>query len=149
MNTEDQLLYQDYKFARANIQLLDAFITEIVSNKYVDVVSEDCEKAFSISQGIELNENKQQFAYIKVDIDIIDENKKTLAQIAVTCKGIFSYKGNVEKDELQHLIEMQTVPQLFPYARSAITTISSIMGIPKLTMPTIDIIKSIRMNQSR
>ena len=61
--------------------------------------------------------------------------------------GNFHALKEMTEEEFIHRVYVQMVPQIFPYIRSAVSGLSAMMGIPPLVLPTMDILRSIKVNE--
>lgn len=61
--------------------------------------------------------------------------------------GNFHTLKEMTEEEFIHRVYVQMVPQIFPYIRSAVSGLSAMMGIPPLVLPTMDILRSIKVNE--
>lgn len=139
-----------YKLAKTNIQLENAVlesmqITNESNNKHTDLLNE-------VSFGIKtefVNESEIN-GYLKVIVESKDEiNDEVILTIEIVHKGNFKCKSPVDQDQLEEWAEIQVVPQLLPYSRSLITNVTSLMDIPTISLPTMDILESIKMNRKK
>lgn len=86
---------------------------------------------------------------MKAEIHLADaKSKDPIAEFLVECKGMFELKREQEIDEEEYRkrLDLQLVPQLLPYIRSAIASLSSMVRVPVM-LPTMDVLKSIRKNK--
>ena len=71
----------------------------------------------------------------KFTINIVDkENSENFSVKLVLC-GIFTFDPEMQRE----IIHVQTYKELFPYARTIITTITANAGIPPIILPNMDI----------
>ncbi len=55
--------------------------------------------------------------------------------------GVFSFEETQEEDKISELLVINGVTILFPYLRSAISTISNAVNVPTIIIPTINVIE--------
>lgn len=67
--------------------------------------------------------------------EISDKTSSELFNITVVMEGYFVYEGQPSKEELHVL----TYNNIFPYVKSAISTITANAGIPPVMIPYVDI----------
>ena len=83
------------------------------------------------------------------EIEVLaDKTKQTIAKFSVEVVGIFKITvgENIGQQELVRRLELQIVPQLLPYARSALTSLSSLLTLPPVLLPTMDVMLSMKKN---
>lgn len=71
----------------------------------------------------------------KFMININDKENPENFSIKLVLCGIFSFDPEMQRE----LIHVQTYKELFPYARTIITTITANAGIPPIILPNMDI----------
>lgn len=150
MNQYSDPIYKEYKYARDNIQLKNAYIVDLKASRSDVDWEKNYRNDFSLATRMEeSSKDGQLFTYLKAEIKVIDADANTpVAEFLVICRGEFNLKnGNISVDELKKMVDIQSVPQLIPYIRAAISTLSTAMAMPPLTLPTLDIINSIQKNR--
>lgn len=68
-------------------------------------------------------------------IDVNDKTDKDKFNIHVVIQGMFSYNPEVKRE----LLHVQTFKELFPYARTMISSLTVNAGIPPVVIPNFDI----------
>lgn len=146
----DDFLYTEYKMSRDSIQLVKAYII----NCHCELVEDlDKKMQYTLSQHIFMKQEriseKELHGNVKTEVTVSRKNDNTpMVKITVECKGIFNIMDDdISREEEERRLNLQLVPQLLPYIRSSITSISAMMNIPPVILPTIDIIKSIKENR--
>ena len=71
----------------------------------------------------------------KFIININDKESPDNFSVKLVLCGIFSYDPEIQRE----VIHVQTYKELFPYARTIITTITANAGIPPIILPNMDI----------
>ena len=71
----------------------------------------------------------------KFTVTIEDKNNPGGFNIRLILAGIFEYDASVERE----ILHIQTYKELFPYARTIITTITANAGIQPIMIPDMDI----------
>lgn len=71
----------------------------------------------------------------KFTININDKVNPDNFSVKLVLCGIFSYDPEMQRE----VIHVQTYKELFPYARTIITTITANAGIPPIILPNMDI----------
>lgn len=130
-----------------NIKEIVFFPTQLES---VEMISIKAEKNGEVTEKIKISATSEGV--------IIDENHgKTIITICVenegfkieeTKAGLFSFDGKIEdEEEARRFMEIQGVRILWSYVREDIYTISSKMLPVPLTLPTIDVMKTLEKAQ--
>ncbi len=68
-------------------------------------------------------------------VEVNDKANKDKFHIKAVIQGIFTYDSGVEKE----IIHVQTFKELFPYARTMISSLTVNAGLPPVILPTFDI----------
>ena len=68
-------------------------------------------------------------------VEVYDKNNKTDFFASTRITAFCSYKNEMEKDA----IHREAFRQVFPYAKSIITTITANGGVPPIILPAVDI----------
>lgn len=63
--------------------------------------------------------------------------------IDISLEGFFEFDGNLDKEQVYKMMEVNGVAILFPYLRSIISNITSSAGVQPLVIPTMNISKLI------
>ena len=71
----------------------------------------------------------------KFTVKITDKENPENFSIKLVLCGIFSFDPNMERE----LIHVQTYKELFPYARTIVTTITANAGIQPIVLPSMNI----------
>ncbi len=71
----------------------------------------------------------------KFTININDKENPDNFSVKLVLCGIFSFDPEMQRE----VIHVQTYKELFPYARTIITTITANAGIPPIILPNMDI----------
>lgn len=148
LNGEDKKMFEEYKLSRHEIQMVDAKVIDCTARLFE---KSDTEEKYGLSFNIykKMGEHKGNkiIGYLKAKAYIENANsKKKIAEFVVECEGVFVAGKILDDDEFKTNVNLQIVPQLLPYARSAITSLSSLLRVP-IVIPTMDIIKSIKINR--
>ena len=53
----------------------------------------------------------------------------------------------INESEYTRRLELQLVPQLLPYVRSTLTTLSALLSMQPVVLPTMDVMRSIQKNR--
>lgn len=84
------------------------------------------------------NSNKSGICYLKVDIGFEDKQKE-IFNISVTYKGVCETINEVNEDELEFFLKVQSVPMLWAYARETINNVMLKMNLPPIILPAINV----------
>ncbi|MBQ2904104.1 MAG: protein-export chaperone SecB [Clostridia bacterium] len=68
-------------------------------------------------------------------VEVNDKANRDKFHIKAVIQGIFTYDSGVEKE----IIHVQTFKELFPYARTMISSLTVNAGLPPVILPTFDI----------
>lgn len=143
-------IYEEYKIARDAIQLTKACIISCQAEQLADFDAKtECTLPTKLLKKYNRISDNEIHGYVKAEISVVSRlEDKEIAKLMVECKGVFNViKSGLEKEEEEKRVNLQMVPQLLPYIRSSLTNLSSMMSIPPITLPTIDVIKSIQKNR--
>ncbi len=148
MDEMDKVVFEEYKLARNSIQLTDAYIIDIKMNRLADQWGTRSKLSVGLAKRQEYITEGHAVAYLNADISVVDEDTSdVILNLLITCRGEFKSVETISQEKLTQFVDIQTVPQLFPYVRGAVSTLSAMMAIPVINLPTIDVIKSIRINR--
>lgn len=148
MDEMDKVIFEEYKLARNSIQLTDAYIIDIKMSRLANQWGIRSNLSVGLARRQEYITEGHAVAYLNADISVVDEDtNETILELLITCRGEFKTVEQISQDQLTQFVDIQTVPQLFPYVRGSVSTLSAMMSIPVINLPTIDIIKSIRINR--
>lgn len=138
-----------YQLAKTNIYLESAEIEAINVNKEVSQLEGDYIKEITFGKKTEYINEKEIYGYLRVEVLCKkSDSKKVDLQITTIHRGHFVSKESVDKGNLEDWTEIQIIPQLLPYSRSLISSITSQMSIPPIMLPTMDILESIKVNRN-
>ncbi len=139
-------IYKEYVMARNSIQLIDAYIIDVKISRFKEQEGE-ANIQFGLATRSEYVDEKNADAYLKTQICVSDvSTEEIISEIEVACKGQFNSDHAMTEEKLIGFVDMQIVPQLLPYVRSAVASLSAMMSIASINLPTMDIIGSIRKN---
>ncbi len=79
--------------------------------------------------------NTQNLCMGEFSVEIFDKNNKEKFSIKAVMCGIFSYKPDVKKE----VLHVETFKEMFPYARTMISSLTVNAGLPPVIIPTFDI----------
>ncbi|MCM1543780.1 MAG: protein-export chaperone SecB [Ruminococcus sp.] len=75
------------------------------------------------------------FCEAYLTVEVLDNNNPDLLNIKVVVAGVFEIKNEVEKE----FIHVETFKELFPFAKSLVTTITANAGIQPIIVQNVDI----------
>lgn len=147
-------IYKEYKLSRDSIQLTDAFVAHCSADALEDLndaglYEEAPLNALKLKHSYEWISDNVARGYLLSEVDVLTgKTNQTIAKFSIKVVGIFKViaDNNVEKKELVRRLELQIVPQLLPYVRSALTSLSSLMTLPPVVLPTMDVLLSMKKN---
>lgn len=153
MRTDSEKIYKDYKLSRDSIQLVEVTVTKCFAE-----VDDNLDNEFSpdyapvnlnLSHSCDWINDRTAKGYLRAKVSVLNENsEKPIAKFSIDVVGLFRAISNRKINRLEYTrrIELQLVPQLLPYVRSTLTTLSALLTIPPVVLPTMDIIRSIQKN---
>lgn len=145
-------LYNEYKSAKHVIQLEKvnlekSFVEKLIESTESEILHNDVEFSFKINK----IDNISAFAYLKT---IIKTLKPSTDEIILTAEVIYKGQFSLVKpdkditfEDIVNFIEIQVVPQLIPYTRAHLLTVTSQMLKEPINLPTLDIIESMLANK--
>lgn len=147
---ETKQAYDAYVIAKNSIMMDTVTLESIQVNKETEELEGDYINEISLGKRTEyINENEMD-GYLKVELLCKKKESNDIElKLEVIHRGRFLSGNVIDRSKFEDWTEIQVVPQLLPYARSIITNITSHMGIPPITLPTMDILESIKINRSR
>lgn len=139
--------YSEYVISKTMIQLEEASLEGLTilkaEKEIIMPLYNDLSFGFKVSEV----ENNRITVFFKTVIDCktlgSDENS-----ISIECiyRGVFVSNEEINASDFTEFVEIQTVPQLVPYVRSLITSLSAQMNMDPIILPTMDIIQSLIKN---
>ena len=139
----DRDLYKEYCWARHEVQMENACLVEMHLEKYLEDCSGELVNEIGVGRRVAIEEGKH-FGYIKVEVvSVRNDTKEKVFRIEIIYRGHFTGQ-NIE--DLPEFIYKQIVPQLYPFVRGSIATVTGLMGIPVITLPTIDVLAGLEKN---
>lgn len=70
-----------------------------------------------------------------INLSAISKNDPKKFFVSIELEGVFDYDPSLTKEQ----VHVESFNQLFPYAKSLISTVSAASGIPPIMVPAIDI----------
>lgn len=136
----------EYIISKTNVQLQEATLEELKINKISELNSHIINE-LSFGYRLEDRENNEIVAFLKTKIEgKHHDTDETLLEIDCVYRGVFKTQSVINDEEFKKFVEMQAVPQLVPYVRALLTSLSAQMGIIPIVLPTMDIIESLKEN---
>ena len=148
MDKKGKEIFKEYKWARDAVQLENPHLTKID----MELLSEfDYGAAYTVEMKLGINCRWQEdvmIGSVLAEVRIVSEEDEIVAKGKAIAEGEFHIcLKDFDKEEMGKRIELQVVPQLLPFLRSSIANASLMLGIPQVSLPTMDIIRSIRRNR--
>jgi preprotein translocase subunit SecB len=139
--------FENYKFAKMSFQMIGASLADVTINKYRDDLKGDYKNDISFEIRTEKRSEDEYRGYLKTAIHCMNAaTEEVELYIEVVYSGDFKTTKQLEEYQMIELVEAQIVPQLLSYSRSLITHLTSLMNIPSILLPTIDVIESLENN---
>lgn len=131
----DKSLYHEIQLR--NVQLVE------LNCKFNEDIKMDTKKKIPIS--INTNSSSKVISselgicYLNVKIGFEDKEEE-IFNISVTYKSICETINEINKDELEFFLKVQSVPMLWAYARETINNVMLKMNLPPIVLPAINVI---------
>lgn len=139
---------EKYLFSKTNIQLTTASLETLKVVKHIPDITTNLHNEISFGKGMSPVKNNEIEAFLRVLIESKSSwDGPTVIETEMIYKGVFQSKEQIESDDFINWTDVQVVPQLVPYARGLIASISTQMMIEPIILPTMDIIQSIIENE--
>lgn len=140
-------LFKKYKMVKTNIQMVEAHLENVQLNKYINSLRGDYSNEISFGIRTEKKDDNKYKGFLKTTVESRNnETEKVELYLEIIYSGLFLAKDEVNSEQMQAWVEAQVVPQLLSYSRSVISHLTSLMAIPPISLPTIDVIKSLEQN---
>jgi len=139
--------YNEYVISKTMIQLEDASLEGVTIFKKEEVIKMPLYNDLSFSFKVGEIQDNRITAFFKTVIDCkTPGNDGNSISIECIYRGAFVTNEEIPASDFTEFVEVQTVPQLVPYARSLIASLSAQMNIDPIILPTMDIIQSLIKN---
>lgn len=139
---------EKYLFSKTNIQLTSASLESVKVAKSNSDITTNLHNEISFGKRMSAVKDNGIEAFLKVNIESKSAwDGPEVLEIEVVYKGFFQSKENIKIDDFSNWVDVQVVPQLVPYARGLIASISTQMMVDPIVLPTMDIIQSIIENE--
>lgn len=143
---EDGHIFEEFKFARNNVQIEDVFLVELHAD-IIDQIEGGYTNVLGLFKTIKYINKQVVHGYLKATVKLVKEDGEAHTDFSVTYKGIFKCIEELREDDFIKYVDLQMLPLLLPYIRSTISHTSADMGInPPIQIPTLDVIKTIKSN---
>lgn len=143
-------IFEKYNVVKMNVQLKEAFLEDVLIDKRREVTDGNYTNEISFATKIEKVTENLTKGYLKTIVEVrnMESNENDII-IDVVYSGLFEANSAFNESEmpLEEWVDYQVVPQLLPYSRAIITTMTAHMDIPPIKLPTMDILNSIKENQ--
>lgn len=143
-------MIEEFVLSKTSIQMTKATLEESHIKKIAPITtSESLYNDLNFSYKVEeIRENKIE-SFMKTSIVSYKDKDTKVLELDVVFRGVFEIKedARIDDTDFRNFVEAQTVPQLLPYARSFISSITVQMEIEPMTLPTMDIIQSLIDNR--
>lgn len=141
---EKEELKKQYFISRDTVQMEKIFIIEMNVKKYEEhIYSDENNVNISMKRTLKnIDEKKIEgilFANIK-----IEHNEICLIEFNIVYKGLFVSAETL--DDFHDRVDLQMVPQMWPYLRTSVTNLSIMFNMPPVILPTIDILNTLKNN---
>lgn len=139
--------YEDYVLSKTMIQLEKAALEQLKITKVEGEITTPLHSDLSFSFRMNPIKNNKVEAFLKTIVECKNTwDEDNLIEIESVYRGTFVAKEEIDPDEFNHFVEVQTVPQLVPYVRALVASLSAQMNIEPIVLPTMDIIQSLIQN---
>jgi preprotein translocase subunit SecB len=147
---DNKEIYDEYVFARHAIQMEDARVVKCnFENKIPFSTNFPFNIKFSLRHSVRYVAEDLCYGTLYSKLYVVSKQKSEIIMpIEIVCMGRFRLEQkDMSKEEFIKQVKLQTVPQLLPYLRGALSSLSA-MALPvSLMLPTMDVIQSIRKNR--
>ena len=147
MDKTDKEIFEKYKWARDVVQLENPHLKKIDMELLSDF---DVNVDYTVEMGLGVKcgwKGEVMIGSVLAEVRIVNKDDEPVAKGMAIAEGEFHIRlEDFDKDTISKRIELQVVPQLLPFLRSSIANASLMLGIPQVSLPTMDIIRSIRRN---
>lgn len=144
---DNQETYEKYVLAKTNVQLEEATLEKVHIEKYEEISGNKFYNEVSFGKRLEYINDRNIAAYLRTVIKVRkQESDITALEIEIIYKGSFEGKEPESKEHLESWTDVQIVPQLLPYTRSIVASLTTHMGINPIFIPTMDVLESLKMN---
>lgn len=144
---DNRQAYQLYTLAKTNIQLTEASLESVHIDKIKPLQNGKYVNEIIFGKRLELIGEKEVDGFLRTVVNSREEDSSDVVlRIEVIYKGRFVSKTSISAQQLEHWTDIQIVPQLLPYTRSLITSLTSHMSIAPIVLPTMDILESLKLN---
>mgnify|MGYP001350155078 FL=1 len=134
--------------AKTKIQMVEASLEDLRIRKLTDRLQGDYTNDISLGIKTETLDDCNIKGFLKTTVNCINMQTKNVdLEISVIYSGLFNTVEDMNEEEFQNWVEAQIVPQLISYTRSVISHITSLMVIPPIVLPTMDVIQSLQENE--
>lgn len=137
--------FQLYDFARTQVQLSDAFLEELNAVKRENEPNGDYIAYMKFEKSTERIDERTVYGYFRVVAGLMrSDNEEEALEIVALYRGKFEVTPGEMMEDLERWVDIQVVPLLLPYARVIISDTSMRMGYPPITLPTMDVLETIK-----
>ncbi len=146
MGNENQ--YNYYKMVRYNIQLNDVELVEMECKSNYQNLDSEGEGELKLSTFLETKSElvgEECHIFMRVTLDFESDGP---FYIKLAYKGVCVQNGSLDAEIFKVQSEEQAATFLLPYLRECVSNILSRMQYPIYYLPTIDILESMRANNS-
>lgn len=144
---DKEKMFENYKMAKMNFQMLEAYLEGVTIKKYEDILKGDYNNEISFGIRTDKKSDNEYKGFLKTTVLCKnDDTDEVELHIEVIYSGLFKTNEQLEDAQMEEWVEAQLVPQLLSYSRSIITHLTSFMTIPPILLPTMDVIESLNHN---
>ncbi|MED0658608.1 hypothetical protein [Bacillus smithii] len=144
---DNQQAYELYTLAKTKIQLIEASLESVHIDKMKPFQKGKYVNEIVLGKRLEPISEKEVNTFLKTVVNSREEvSGDIVLKIEIVYKGRFKANTSTSTEKLEYWTDIQTVPQLLPYTRSLITSLTSHMLIAPIVLPTMDILESMKLN---
>lgn len=137
--------FQMYNFAKTQAQLSGAYLEELNAVKREDEPKGDYVAYMKFEKRTKRVDERIVDGYFRVVAGLMrPDNEEEVMEIVALYRGRFEANPDAMADDLEQWVDMQVAPLLLPYARVIVSDTSIRMGYPPITLPTMDVLESIK-----
>ncbi|WP_100010117.1 protein-export chaperone SecB [Lentibacillus sediminis] len=141
--------FEYYKFIKMKFQMTEARLEDIHIERFQEIPEDQCTNQVNFGRRYEYIDERTYKGFLKTIIQCKNrETEEVVMNIEVVYSGEFQ-TTELDPAQMEEYVDAQIVPQLLPYSRSVIAHLTSLMDIPPVHIPTMDVIQSLSANNHK
>lgn len=136
-------LIKDYLL---DAQLVDVTLMNMKTKRTEEsIMREDLKVNISIATESKVSKKRDNIGFSFLTVTFGEEEDASI-YAKLEYRGEFEFSNSVPEEKFITVLDVVGVKSLWPYVRAMLSKITTEMGIPTYTLPTIDVIKMIEDN---